>query len=197
MVDPSGDHPRARRLSRVRSVFRFSHGRDHFEILRRYVANSFRNWARSVGEEIAAEMGIEVEKVRHIQKISQEVLIYRNADRRRRGFHIVRFYSDERNPTPSQLTARADASRPYQEIMIDLTEREQQILKMRFGLDDGISHTLEKWARAFGVTARAHSSDRSKGTRKIPRSTARRRRSRIRQLVIKIGKPHKNAAFLI
>jgi RNA polymerase primary sigma factor len=38
------------------------------------------------------------------------------------------------------------------EIMIDLTEREQQILKMRFGLDDGISHTLEEVGKAFGVT---------------------------------------------
>jgi RNA polymerase primary sigma factor len=105
-----------------------------------------------LSEEIAAEMGIEVEKVRHIQKISQEVLSIETPIGDEEDSTLSDFIPDERNPTPSQLTARAMLRDLIREIMIDLTEREQQILKMRFGLDDGISHTLEEVGKAFGVT---------------------------------------------
>jgi RNA polymerase primary sigma factor len=105
-----------------------------------------------LSEEIAAEMGIDVEKVRHIQKISQEVLSIETPIGDEEDSTLSDFIPDERNPTPSQLTARAMLRDLIKEIMIDLTEREQQILKMRFGLDDGISHTLEEVGKAFGVT---------------------------------------------
>ncbi len=105
-----------------------------------------------LAEEIAAEMGVDVEKVRHIQKISQEVLSIETPIGDEEDSTLSDFIPDERNATPSQLTARAMLRDLIKEIMIDLTEREQQILKMRFGLDDGISHTLEEVGRAFGVT---------------------------------------------
>jgi RNA polymerase primary sigma factor len=105
-----------------------------------------------LAEEIAAEMGIDVEKVRHIQKISQEVLSIETPIGDEDDSTLSDFIPDERNPTPSQLTARAMLRDLIKEIMIDLTEREQQILKMRFGLEDGISHTLEEVGKAFGVT---------------------------------------------
>jgi len=105
-----------------------------------------------LAEEIAAEMGIDVDKVRHIQKISQEVLSIETPIGDEEDSTLSDFIPDERNPTPSQLTARAMLRDLIKEIMIDLTEREQQILKMRFGLDDGISHTLEEVGKAFGVT---------------------------------------------
>jgi RNA polymerase primary sigma factor len=105
-----------------------------------------------LAEEIAAEMGIDVEKVRHIQKISQEVLSIETPIGDEEDSTLSDFIPDERNPTPSQLTARAMLRDLIKEIMIDLTEREQQILKMRFGLDDGIQHTLEEVGKAFGVT---------------------------------------------
>jgi len=105
-----------------------------------------------LAEEIAAEMGIDVEKVRHIQKISQEVLSIETPIGDEEDSTLSDFIPDERNATPSQLTARAMLRDLIKEIMIDLTEREQQILKMRFGLDDGISHTLEEVGKAFGVT---------------------------------------------
>jgi RNA polymerase primary sigma factor len=105
-----------------------------------------------LSEEIAAEMGIDVEKVRHIQKISQEVLSIETPIGDEEDSTLSDFIPDERNATPSQLTARAMLRDLIKEIMIDLTEREQQILKMRFGLDDGISHTLEEVGKAFGVT---------------------------------------------
>ncbi len=105
-----------------------------------------------LAEEIAAEMGVDVDKVRHIQKISQEVLSIETPIGDEEDSTLSDFIPDERNATPSQLTARAMLRDLIREIMIDLTEREQQILKMRFGLDDGISHTLEEVGKAFGVT---------------------------------------------
>ncbi|HVO28587.1 MAG TPA: sigma-70 family RNA polymerase sigma factor [Candidatus Paceibacterota bacterium] len=105
-----------------------------------------------LAEEIAAEMGIDVDKVRHIQKISQEVLSIETPIGDEDDSTLSDFLPDEKNPTPSQLTARAMLRDLIKEIMIDLSEREQQILKMRFGLDDGISHTLEEVGKAFGVT---------------------------------------------
>ncbi len=105
-----------------------------------------------LAEEIAAEMGIDVDKVRHIQKISQEVLSIETPIGDEEDSTLSDFIPDERNATPSQLTARAMLRDLIKEIMVDLTEREQQILKMRFGLEDGISHTLEEVGKAFGVT---------------------------------------------
>ncbi len=105
-----------------------------------------------LAEEIAAEMGIEVDKVRHIQKISQEVLSIETPIGDEDDSTLSDFIPDEKNPTPSQSTARAMLRDLIKEIMIDLSEREQQILKMRFGLEDGVSHTLEEVGKAFGVT---------------------------------------------
>jgi RNA polymerase primary sigma factor len=105
-----------------------------------------------LAEEVAAEMGIDVEKVRHIQKISQEVLSIEMPVGDEDDSTLSDFIPDEKNPTPAQSTARAMVRDLIREIMIDLSEREQQILKMRFGLEDGVSHTLEEVGKAFGVT---------------------------------------------
>jgi RNA polymerase primary sigma factor len=105
-----------------------------------------------LAEEVAAEMGIDVEKVRHIQKISQEVLSIEMPVGDEDDSTLSDFIPDEKNPTPAQSTARAMLRDLIKEIMIDLSEREQQILKMRFGLEDGVSHTLEEVGKAFGVT---------------------------------------------
>jgi len=103
-------------------------------------------------EEVAAEMGIEVEKVRHIQKISQEVLSIEAPVGDEEDSTLSDFIADEKNATPSQLTARSLIRDLIKEILDDLTEREQKILKMRFGLDDGVTHTLEEVGKVFGVT---------------------------------------------
>jgi RNA polymerase primary sigma factor len=103
-------------------------------------------------EEIASEMGIDVEKVRHIQKISQDVLSIETPIGDDDDSTLSDFIPDQKNLTPSQSTARAMLRDLIKEIMIDLTEREQDILKMRFGLEDGVSHTLEEVGKTFGVT---------------------------------------------
>src|SRR6185436_7102203 len=102
--------------------------------------------------EIAAEMGIDVEKVRHVEKISQEVLSIEMPVGDEEDSTLSDFIPDERNPTPAQLAARALLRDLIQEILVDLTERERDILKMRFGLEDGVSHTLEEVGKVFGVT---------------------------------------------
>ncbi len=105
-----------------------------------------------LAEEIAAEMSMDVEKVRHIQKISQEVLSIETPIGDEEDSTLSDFIPDEKNSTPSQLAARALLRDLIKEILIDLTDREQKILKMRFGLEDGVQHTLEEVGKAFNVT---------------------------------------------
>ena len=97
-------------------------------------------------------MGLEIEKVRHIQKISQEVLSIETPIGDEEDSTLSDFIPDEKSLTPSQLAARALLRDLIKEILIDLSDREQKILKMRFGLDDGVNHTLEEVGKAFGVT---------------------------------------------
>jgi len=103
-------------------------------------------------EEISAEMGIDVEKVRHIQKISQEVLSIEAPVGDEEDSTLSDFIPDEKSVTPAQLAARALLRDLIKEIMVDLSPREQKILTMRFGLDDGVSHTLEEVGKISGVT---------------------------------------------
>ncbi len=103
-------------------------------------------------EEIAAEMSIDVEKVLHIQKISQEVLSIEAPVGDEEDSTLSDFIPDEKSNTPSQLASHALLKDLLKDIMQDLTEREQKILKMRFGLEDGVSHTLEEVGKVSGVT---------------------------------------------
>ncbi len=103
-------------------------------------------------EEIAAEMSIDVEKVLHIQKISQEVLSIEAPVGDEEDSTLSDFIPDEKSITPSQQASAALLRDLIREILVDLSEREQKILKMRFGLDDGVSHTLEEVGKVSGVT---------------------------------------------
>jgi RNA polymerase primary sigma factor len=104
-------------------------------------------------EEIAAEMDIEVDKVRHIQKISQEtVSLETPVGDDDEDSILAEFVEDEKQLTPSQLTARKLLKDQMQEILVDLSPREQKILAMRFGLEDGVTRTLEEVGKEFGVT---------------------------------------------
>ncbi|MBI4095036.1 MAG: sigma-70 family RNA polymerase sigma factor [Candidatus Liptonbacteria bacterium] len=105
-----------------------------------------------LAEEIAVEMGLKLDKVRQIQRISQEVLSIEAPVGDEEDSTLSDFIADEANATPAQLANLALARDLIREILSDLTEREQRILKMRFGLDDGVSHTLEEVGKVFGVT---------------------------------------------
>ncbi|MFA5945351.1 MAG: sigma-70 family RNA polymerase sigma factor [Patescibacteria group bacterium] len=104
-------------------------------------------------EELAAEMGMALEKVQHIQKISQETVsldtsVGDDDDDSTLGDFVV----DVKNIAPDKAAARQLLRDYVLEAMRDLTPREQKILEMRFGLEDGVSHTLEEVGREFDVT---------------------------------------------
>jgi len=104
-------------------------------------------------EEIAAEMGIEIDKVRHIQKISQStVSLDMPVGEDEKDSILAEFIEDEKSISPSLEAARTLLKERLKEILVDLTPREQKILAMRFGLEDGITHTLEEVGKEFGVT---------------------------------------------
>ncbi len=106
-----------------------------------------------LAEELAAEMNIEVEKIHHIQKISQDtVSLEAPVGEDDEDSTLGDFIEDKQMLTPAQEAARRLLKDHIKEILVDLMPREQKILRMRFGLDDGISHTLEEVGKEFGVT---------------------------------------------
>lgn len=106
-----------------------------------------------LAEEIAVQMGIGVDKIRHIQKISQEVISLESpvGDSDDKST-LAEFIKDEKALTPSQSTSQELLRDQIREILGDLTERERVILEMRFGLKDGVVHTLEEVGKVFNVT---------------------------------------------
>lgn len=104
-------------------------------------------------EEIASEMELPVDKVRHIMKISQEtVSIDASVGDDDEDSTLKDFIEDEVTITPQQSAGRELLQEHVKEILGDLTPREQKILEMRFGLLDGVTHTLEEVGREFDVT---------------------------------------------
>lgn len=106
-----------------------------------------------LAEEIASEMNIDIEKVRHIIQISQETVSLEaplgdESDESTLG----EFIEDEKEISPAQATARSLLKDQLKEIMDELSPREQKILSMRFGTEDGVTHTLEEVGQEFGVT---------------------------------------------
>lgn len=120
------------------------------QVLRRLTQDLGRD---PLGEEIAAELGVDLEKVRHMQKISQDTVSLEapvgDADE---DSTLGEFIEDDKVLSPDQQVARRLLKDQMKEILVDLTPREQKILEMRFGLDDGITHTLEEVGKEFGVT---------------------------------------------
>jgi len=104
-------------------------------------------------EEVAAEMNVDVEKIHYIQKISQEVISLESpVGDDDEDSTLSDFIKDETSMSPDQMANHALLKDQIKEILVDLTEREQKILSMRFGLEDNIAHTLEEVGKIFGVT---------------------------------------------
>ena len=104
-------------------------------------------------EEIAAEMNLEVEKIHHIQKIDQSTVSFEAPVGDDDGDSTLGdFVADDKILSSDQQAARKILAGQFQEILNDLTPKEQKILQMRFGLGDGIVHTLEEVGKEFGVT---------------------------------------------
>ena len=105
-----------------------------------------------LAEEIASEMGIDVDKVHHIQKISQEVISLESPVGEEDDSVLSEFIEDESNLRPDQAVSRELLKDQIRSILGDLTERERKILELRFGLTDDVTHTLEEVGKVFGVT---------------------------------------------
>jgi RNA polymerase primary sigma factor len=128
------------------------------ETLNKY-AQAERSLVQDLGreplpEEIAAEMGIEVEKVYHLKKISQETVSIDSPVGEDDGedSSLGDFIVDEDTTKPNEVAGRQILKEYVGNILQDLDPREQKILKMRFGLEDGVTHTLEEVGEEFGVT---------------------------------------------
>ncbi|PWB38919.1 MAG: RNA polymerase sigma factor RpoD [Parcubacteria group bacterium] len=104
-------------------------------------------------EEIAAEMGEDIDKIRQIIKISQEtVSLEASVGDDDEDSTLGDFIEDEKNIGPDRVAALKLLGDHVKKVIGDLTPREQKILEMRFGLMDGVAHTLEEVGQEFGVT---------------------------------------------
>lgn len=122
----------------------------YMQVVRRLVQELGRE---PLPEEIAAEMDMEVDKVRHIQKISQETVSLETSVGDSDDDSVLGdFIEDTETIMPHQSASQLLLSEHVTEVLSELSPREQKILKIRFGLEDGITHTLEEVGQEFGVT---------------------------------------------
>ena len=108
-----------------------------------------------LAEEIAAEMGLEVDKVHHIRKIAQKAISLETPvgeDKDKQDSVLAEFIKDDKTIAPNTEAARKLLKERLGEISSELTPRELKILGMRFGLEDGVMHSLEETGEEFGVT---------------------------------------------
>ena len=118
-------------------------------------------------EEIAEEMGVTVEKVREIQKISQEPVSLETPIGEEEDSHLGDFIPDEDAPSPAEAAANSVRKIEIAEVLDTLTEREHKVLELRFGLKDGRCRTLEEVGREFDVTRERIRQIEAKALRKL------------------------------
>lgn len=118
-------------------------------------------------EEIAEEMDISVEKVREILKIAQEPVSLETPIGEEEDSHLGDFIPDEDVPAPAEAAAFSMLKEQLIEVLDTLTEREQKVLKLRFGLEDGRARTLEEVGKRFDVTRERIRQIEAKALRKL------------------------------
>ena len=118
-------------------------------------------------EEIAAEMNMPVERVREILKISQEPVSLETPIGEEEDSHLGDFIQDDNVPVPADAAAFTLLKEQLEEVLGTLTEREQKVLTLRFGLEDGRARTLEEVGREFNVTRERIRQIEAKALRKL------------------------------
>ncbi|MBQ5534496.1 MAG: sigma-70 family RNA polymerase sigma factor, partial [Lachnospiraceae bacterium] len=118
-------------------------------------------------EEIAEQMDMPVEKVREILKISQEPVSLETPIGEEEDSHLGDFIQDDQVPVPADAAAFELLKEQLNEVLDTLTEREQKVLRLRFGLDDGKARTLEEVGRQFNVTRERIRQIEAKALRKL------------------------------
>ena len=118
-------------------------------------------------EEIAEEMHMSVERVREILKISQEPVSLETPIGEEEDSHLGDFIQDDNVPVPADAAAFTMLKEQLEEVLGTLTEREQKVLRLRFGLDDGRARTLEEVGKEFNVTRERIRQIEAKALRKL------------------------------
>ena len=118
-------------------------------------------------EEIAAEMSMPVERVREILKISQEPVSLETPIGEEEDSHLGDFIQDDNVPVPADAAAFTLLKEQLEEVLGTLTEREQKVLTLRFGLEDGRARTLEEVGKEFNVTRERIRQIEAKALRKL------------------------------
>ena len=118
-------------------------------------------------EEIAEKMGLPVERVREIQKISQEPVSLETPIGEEEDSHLGDFIQDDSVPVPAEAAAFTLLKEQLVEVLGTLTEREQKVLCLRFGLEDGRARTLEEVGKEFDVTRERIRQIEAKALRKL------------------------------
>lgn len=127
-----------------------------------------------LAEEIAAEMGLEIDKVHHIRKIAQKAVSLETPigeDKDKQDSVLAEFIKDDKSIAPNIESSRRLLKERLKEISSELTQRELKILGMRFGLEDGVMHTLEETGEEFGVTRERIRQIQAKALEKLRRHT--------------------------
>ena len=117
--------------------------------------------------EIAEEMNISVDRVREILKISQEPVSLETPIGEEEDSHLGDFIQDDNVPAPADAAANTMLKEQLEEVLGTLTEREQKVLRLRFGLDDGRARTLEEVGKEFNVTRERIRQIEAKALRKL------------------------------
>ncbi len=118
-------------------------------------------------EEIGKELNMPVEKVREILKISQEPVSLETPIGEEEDSHLGDFIQDDNVPVPAEAAAFTLLKEQLVEVLATLTEREQKVLRLRFGLDDGRARTLEEVGKEFNVTRERIRQIEAKALRKL------------------------------
>ena len=118
-------------------------------------------------EEVAKEMNLPVERVREILKISQEPVSLETPIGEEEDSHLGDFIQDDNVPVPADAAAFTLLKEQLVEVLDTLTEREQKVLRLRFGLDDGRARTLEEVGKEFNVTRERIRQIEAKALRKL------------------------------
>ena len=118
-------------------------------------------------EEIAEAMEISVERVREIMKIAQEPVSLETPIGEEEDSHLGDFIEDQDAPAPAEAASFMLLKEQLEEVLDTLTEREERVLRLRFGLDDGRARTLEEVGQNFGVTRERIRQIEAKALRKL------------------------------
>lgn len=121
----------------------------------------------ATADEIAAEMGMSADKVREIMKIAQDPVSLETPIGEEEDSHLGDFIPDEDSPAPAEAASYTLLREQLSEVLHTLTPREEHVLKLRFGLDDGRTRTLEEVGKVFNITRERIRQIEAKALRKL------------------------------